>query len=116
MMECVYPEVAKSASARKEKMKEKTDAKRLLKTDKLPVGALVMIEDVQRRAKSEPFWVGPYSVVEISKAGTYALLDSTGALLKRRLPRHQLKLLALPADKHHARLYIGNTVVNRSLT
>ena len=91
-MECVYPEVAKGKSKKQERVAAGTDVKRGAKPTLLPVNTLVMLEDVQRKGKTEPRWVGPYTVVDVTKARTYALLDATGALLQRRVPLQQLKV------------------------
>ena len=84
VMECVYPAIAHSSRERQQTMATRVDVKRRAKEGSLPIGTLVMLEDMQRSGKSEPKWVGPYKVVEVSKAGTYGLLDSTGALLNSR--------------------------------
>ena len=100
--ECVYPEIEQTKRGKQKTLESKVDKARLVKESRLPVGTLVMLADVQRKGKSEPRWVGPYTVVEATKARTYALLDSTGALLQRKVPLQQLKVVALPADQDHA--------------
>jgi hypothetical protein len=37
--------------------------------------------------------------VKVTKAGTYSLLDSTGALFGRNVPRHQVKVISFPVDR-----------------
>ena len=99
--ELIYPEVALTVARRRELQNEQLNKKRRSKVNPLPVGTRVMLQDPARTAKTDPPWVGPYTVVQRTKANTYSLLDTKNELLQRRPPQHQLKVISLPPDKHH---------------
>ena len=70
-----------------------------------------MIKDVVRGTKVDPFWVGPYSVLKVTRAGTYTLLDSTGRLLGRTVPKDQVKFVAGPPDPDVAQAIVDRSFV-----
>jgi len=55
-------------------------------------GDTVWIKDVTRENKWEPVYEGPFVILQQHKSGNYSLLDSTGAILPRRVPISQIKL------------------------
>ena len=55
-------------------------------------GDTVWIKDATRENKWEPVYEGPFVILQQHKSGTYSLLDSTGAILPRRVPISQIKL------------------------
>lgn len=60
-----------------------------------PVNSLVMIQNVTRRSKTDPRYLGPYKVKAITKGGSYTLESTaTGALLPRAVSTSQLKLIS----------------------
>jgi hypothetical protein len=101
MMEIIHPEIFAISKESHAKSAAKVNKKRGLKAGKaqppIPVHSTVMIKDVTRSSKSEPFFVGPYKILKVSKGGTYTLLDSADHLLARPVPRDQIKLVS-PAD------------------
>ena len=96
MRKLVFPEVHARASRKRESMKKRRDGSVGVRKP-FEVGSTVMLQDPIRSSKNEPYWVGPYTVVRVSRAGTYSLLDcAAGGLLGRRPPRDQLKLVQGP--------------------
>ena len=97
MTDIVYPAVQANARAYTDKYSAASDKKRsLVSITSFPIGSSVMIKDPVRSRKYEPRYVGPYSVVAITRAKTLRLLDSTGVLLSRPVPVDQVKLISLP--------------------
>jgi hypothetical protein len=58
---------------------------------RLPVGAVVMVQDVLRTSKSSPPFLGPFTVARVSPGGMYTLKDTAGGLYQRDVPIDQLK-------------------------
>ena len=60
-----------------------------------PVGSKVMIQNVNRRSKTDVRYEGPYTVHGTNKGnGQYVLTDATGALYSWDIPPHQIKLIS----------------------
>lgn len=95
MVGVLHPELA-AVTQEVQKAKGAAADKRRPKAKHIPVGSTVMIQDVVRSSKLDPYWLGPYTVAKISANKTFSLLDSSGHLLGRVVPVHQLKLVALP--------------------
>lgn len=97
MMDLIYPSVFEKSQRKQALVAKRFNAKhRTAKAKKIEKGSLVMITDVVRSSKMEPRWVGPYKVVAITRKGNYTLLDHSGALLDRPVPRSQVKLIEEP--------------------
>lgn len=91
MMEVVFPALHKKLESKLQRQAEKINEKRQTVEETLKEGTPVMIMDTQR-SKSEPRYVGPYTVVE-RKGNSYSLLDTTNTVLPRIVPIEQLKLI-----------------------
>jgi hypothetical protein len=72
--------------------------KRIRKTTAITTGTLVMLKDPTRSTKHDPIWLGPYRVVQQTKANTYVLQNPDSSLLGRRPPRDHLKVIHSNAD------------------
>lgn len=68
--------------------------RRQLLQNALPPGATVMLKDMLRSNKFEPKYVGPYTVMRRTRAGTYVVRDATGDMLDRHVPADQLILVS----------------------
>jgi transposase InsO family protein len=97
VLDVVYPEIFDQVQAQQAASASRTNKKRP-KAKPIPLGSSVMIKDVARSSKLDPYWVGPYKVVRKTRAKTYSLLDSRERLLPRAVPVDQLKLIALPEE------------------
>jgi hypothetical protein len=98
VMKVVIPDIMKSFKQKQADTAASVNSKRS-RGQTIPVGATVMVKDVHKTRKTEPHWLGPYQVVEVTKAKTYRLLDTSGVLLNRSVPLDQLKLVSLPAKE-----------------
>jgi hypothetical protein len=94
----IMPTISEGVRTQQAAMARRVDAKRRLHRDSFPNGTFVMIKDMNRSSKHEPRWVGPYTVVDCTRAGNYTLVDSKKDLLKRPVPVDQMKLVALPQE------------------
>ncbi|KAI8357371.1 hypothetical protein EDC96DRAFT_515145 [Choanephora cucurbitarum] len=52
-----------------------------------------MIVNVNRKAKTEPRYIGPFTIKGWARSGAYILEDLTGALLSRDIPTHQINMI-----------------------
>lgn len=95
--EIVFPALADAVSERQESQRAELDASRQVVTVPISNGASVMVMDVSRSKKHEPYWTGPFVVLRCTAAGTYTLLTPDGALFHRNVPRQQLKVIASAA-------------------
>jgi transposase InsO family protein len=94
----LYPELRLVADGKRAKMKRAVDSRRL-KHEDFNVGDTVMAKDERRSSKSDPFYVGPFTVVSRSiKNGTYRLTDAEGELVRTVFPAHKLTLVQAPTD------------------
>ena len=94
----VFPELWKRVKKSQAKTRKRTDAKRKI-AKYVPLGSSVMILDPERSSKSEPKYIGPYTVASKEKGGVFRLLDSSQALLKRKVPISQMKLISAKDEK-----------------
>lgn len=97
MMKIIHPEIFKLVTQNKSKQADRVNKRRLVKNTPIQEHSLVMIKDVNRSNKKEPYWVGPYLVVRVSRAGTCTLMDSGRHLLARPVPRDQIKVIREPS-------------------
>ncbi len=97
MDELIHPEIYEMMHKTKYKAARKRNAKRR-QVKPLKVGTEVMLLNQTRDRKTEARWLGPYTIVDVSKrskaAPSYQLIDGLRQLLKRRVPIQQLKPLA----------------------
>jgi len=98
ILSLIYPAVGERILKAKDKMTQTLNKhRRVLLGEKIPAGATVMLKDPLRRDKFEPKYVGPYTVVRRTHAGTFVLKDLTGDILDRHVPLDQLKLISRKA-------------------
>jgi transposase InsO family protein len=60
----------------------------------IPTGSQVTLKNVNRTAKSDPLYVGNYTVKRKTQGGSYVLVDATGALLPRDVPPSHIKAIS----------------------
>jgi hypothetical protein len=100
MVTVVYPELAVKADNARLKMAAAADNKRHMVADILP-GSKVMLRDESSASKvghTGAPWQGPFIVIGISSQGAYSLLSSSNQLLRRKVPRDKLRLVAGPVE------------------
>jgi hypothetical protein len=98
VLNVVYPELLSMVEARQRKQSTKhnagvKDVKAAVAKRRIPLGSTVMIKDMERRLGTDPFWLGPFVVREVTRNGCYRVQDERGELLARKVPRDQLKLI-----------------------
>ena len=95
----VYPAVKERVLKKKEKMvRDFAKRHRILKTDTLPKGSVVMMIDKTQESKWDPKYEGPFVVVRKNRGGAYVLKDRLRETLKRTVPVDQLKLISRHED------------------
>jgi hypothetical protein len=68
--------------------------------DPIEPGTRVMIKDVRRESKSDSPYIGPFSIISFDDASqSYAVMDSTGCILNRRVTLDMLKLVPLATNE-----------------
>ena len=90
----VFPELASAVQQRQQRARDRLDNSRRVVTRVFPPGSSVMVKDVTRSQKHQPYFTGPFTVLRRTKAGTYTLLTPDGTLFHRNVPVQQLKLIA----------------------
>lgn len=90
----IFPTLAESAAERQQQQRVNLDARRNV-VEEIPVGSKVMIKDVTRSTKHDPYWIGPFVVLKRTKANTYSLLTPDGCLFGRNVPVNQLKVITM---------------------
>lgn len=108
MMDLVYPEVFKRSQRKHALSAKRANANRRATVSSFEPGCTVMISDVIRGSKNDPPFVGPYTVLKKTRAGTYVLLDSTGCILGRNVPKSQIKLVSAPPRPELAQAVSAN--------
>jgi hypothetical protein len=113
LKEIVFPAIAERTSKAIEIQKKKFDATHLLKD--IPEGSTVRIKiNKGFRAKMDPIYEGPFTVVRKNNQGSYTLKDSTGELLPRSYVPTQLKHVPNSVDKEENCFEI-ETILNHRL-
>ena len=97
MSEVVFPALNQRTEEHQRTMKNKFDAKKH-RLKEFPIGAQVMTRDQHKDSKMSPVYEGPFTIVKMTKGGSYQLIDHDKTLLPRRYAPEQLKLIALPAE------------------
>jgi len=93
MHKLIYPTIAQNFSNHRNKRTAAVNARKNI-VPPLAVGAKVMLRDPRRSSKHQPTWYGPFTVVSKSRGGTYTLQNPDLSLLRRPVPRDQLKLIS----------------------
>ncbi|KAG1137063.1 hypothetical protein G6F37_011326 [Rhizopus arrhizus] len=57
----------------------------------IPSGSQVMIKNINRTAKTDPLYIGNYTIVRKNQGGIYILVDGTGVLLPRNITPSHIK-------------------------
>jgi transposase InsO family protein len=86
----VFPALQATQDAASAARQERHDRTHIIRRSPLPVGTLVMIDNVTRKNKFESPREGPYRIVSVTKNGSYNLQDDTGDILPRSVPSHQV--------------------------
>ncbi|KAG1412531.1 hypothetical protein G6F58_007964 [Rhizopus delemar] len=60
----------------------------------IPSGSQVMIKNINRTTKTDPLYIGNYTIVRKNQGGSYILVDGTGALLPRNIPPSHIKVIS----------------------
>jgi hypothetical protein len=107
MMDLVFPSVFVNSQRKHALSAKRANEKRRAKANVFTDGSVVMIRDVVRGSKVEPYWVGPYRVLSRDRNGAYSLLDSTGRMLARKVPKTQMKFVAAPPEPELARAVVA---------
>ena len=90
----VYPAISQTiAKTRQRQRDDFALTHRTIPAGYFPDGAVVMIEDVAKTNKSEPKFVGPYTISARLTSGVYLLKDTEGAMLRRTVPASMMKLV-----------------------
>lgn len=93
LYDIVYPAIRGRKSAVHEQRRRNLDKNRKQITSPFPEGALVMVRDVRRSRKTEPPYLGPFTVVRVSRGGAYTLKRPDGSLYERDVAPNHLKLI-----------------------
>jgi len=113
----IYPAIREVTYDKKEAMVKRLNAhRRNLLPNAIPEGATVMINDVTRKNKFEPKYIGPYEVVRRSRNGQYVLrfLSDDRDILDRHVPADQIKIISRqPREKDKANdVYVIEKILN----
>jgi hypothetical protein len=77
-----------------------------------------MIEDVLRSSKSQPVYLGPYSIVRINPNGSYTLRAFDGSFFPRDIMRDAIKPITTdfltPVDEALRSSYIDDVIAHRT--
>ncbi|EIE87259.1 hypothetical protein RO3G_11970 [Rhizopus delemar RA 99-880] len=97
-------EVVIPALAKRIKETQDVDNAYFMKTNKIvhtpfPLHSEVMIKNVNKENKTDPYYEGPFYISGMTTNGSYILVDKQNNLLSRDVPTSHLKLIALPSNK-----------------
>lgn len=91
----IYPAIIDVTKAAKTKMISALDKhRRVLLSNAIPNGAIVMLRDPDRTDKFQSPYIGRYTVIRRTRKGNYILHDGTDTPLDRSVPPDQLKLIS----------------------
>jgi hypothetical protein len=88
----VRPTVQENFSAQRRRRTDAVNAKKSIQPP-IPVGTQVMVQDPSRTTKHQPYFFGPFTVVQQQRGGTYVLQDVDKSLFPRNPTRDQLKVI-----------------------
>ena len=118
LFETVFPMVVERTKLLKDKQERSFDGKHLVAKNPPPTGTLVMLLDSHRANKSEPPYVGPYTIVRRTHAGLYTLRDDAGGIYPSDVPLDHLKILT-GATTHlvnqDATFYVDRIVAHKKI-
>lgn len=97
MQDLVRPEALQVFRARQAKRTKQVNDK-LVIAKPIPTGALVMLKDPTRSTKHDPYWIGPFRVVDRKRGGNYVLQNVDHSLYHRQPPRDHLKVIDAKAE------------------
>ncbi|EIE80639.1 hypothetical protein RO3G_05344 [Rhizopus delemar RA 99-880] len=89
----VLPAIREKIKTSQAASRDKFNQTHRILTD-IPTGSQVTLKNVNRVAKSDPLYVGNYTVKRKTQGGSYVLVDATGALLPRDVPPSQIKVIS----------------------
>ena len=92
--EVVFPQISKKADDAAAARKARLDARAGVGQEVIAEGTKVMVKNVVRAGKFEPFREGPYVVMSSSLQDGYVLSDATGKRLARKVPRQHLTVVS----------------------
>lgn len=83
VLQVVYPELLDLVEDRQRKQTAKhnagvKDVKVATARRQIPLGSTVMIKDMERRLGTDPLWLGPFVVREVTRNGCYRVQDERG--------------------------------------
>jgi hypothetical protein len=107
----VRPEAQAVFRAKQAKRTRQINEKLILSRP-IPTGALVMLKDPTRSTKHDPYWIGPYRVVERKRSGNYVLQNVDHSLFHRQPPRDQLKVIDANSDVPFDDIYYVERIVD----
>jgi hypothetical protein len=114
MSRIIVPIIKDRSITTQQAQQKKFNAKRnVIETD-YPVGTLVMVSDVLKRATTDPSYTGPFTVHSITKRHNYILRDSMNNITNP-YPIQRLKLAggeSIPVAKDVSDIYEVQSVVN----
>ena len=110
----VLPAISARMDAVRTLEKSKFDSQNRI-IDGFPIGSKVMIKNIARAAKTDPLYVGPYTVYGITKGGSYVLSDTTGELLSRNVPPSHMKTVSADTTVQSEDTYEILAVVDHKL-
>ena len=118
LFETVFPLVVSRTKLLKDKQERSFDGKHLVAKNPPPTGTLVMLFDSHRANKSEPPYVGPYTIVRRTHSGLYTLRDDAGGIYPSDVPLDHLKILT-GATSHlvnqDATFYVDRIVAHKKI-
>ena len=118
LFETVFPLVVSRTNQLKDKQDRSFDGKHLVAKHPPPTGTLVMMLDSHRANKSEPPYVGPYTIVRRTHAGLYTLRDEAGGIYPSDVPLDHLKILTGATThlvNHDATFYVDRIVAHKKI-
>jgi hypothetical protein len=85
VLENVYPAIKESIQSTRDKQYKKFDRSHRI-IPELAVGTTVLTKDHRKNLKTDPTYVGPYTIKEVSATGTYVLSDDhDGSTIRRAI-------------------------------
>ena len=122
VLSLIYPQIELRTKKVQKAYREKLEKiRRNIFIRDLPPGTQVMILDEKYlkgapRPKSEPKYIGKYTIVRREVNGPYVVKDMTGDILSRKIPIDQMKVLfrpgLIPAMKDDEDIYIVDKILN----
>ena len=116
-MELIYPAIHSKTKSYVDKRKEYFDSsKKLLKGD-FPEGSLVMVDNPNRKLKTDPKRLGPFIVVRRNTGGAYELKNSLGEAMDTPYPASRLTpaLPGLTDDNRGREVFYVDRIIDHRL-